>query len=214
MRSGSFLSLFPIIQFTLPIARSLGKNILSDLAGLLEDRRIKKVLYDAKPVLAFIRASENRKLNACNIFDLMLASQICWSGYYYLTPSGSPKNPWKKKIPDHSLAALAERHLGIILDGEGERCQRICRSIAASRYPGRAPRQKRFAEDCRSGIQSHFLPRGDGDLGNSSGLPSGQRNCRSKRKMRSAIWSGPCRMRPGRRALSQSRMTARGSATI
>jgi DNA polymerase-1 len=48
----------------------------------------------------------------------MLASQICWSGYYYLTPSGSPKNPWKKRIPDHSLASLAERHLGIILDVE------------------------------------------------------------------------------------------------
>jgi DNA polymerase I-like protein with 3'-5' exonuclease and polymerase domains len=97
----------------------LGKSIISDLAGILEDRKIKKVLYDAKPAVAFIRASENRKLNACNIFDLMLASQICWSGYYYLTPSGSLKNPWKKRIPDHSLASLAERHLGIILDVEG-----------------------------------------------------------------------------------------------
>ncbi|MHB8118761.1 MAG: DNA polymerase [Methanothrix sp.] len=97
-----------------------GLNILGDLAGLLENRRIKKVLYDALPSLAFIRASENRKLDACNLFDLMLASQICWSGYYYLTPSHSPKNPWKKNIPDHSLAALAERHLGVILDGENE----------------------------------------------------------------------------------------------
>ena len=96
----------------------LGKNILSDLAGLLENGRVKKVLYDAKLGFAFMRASENRKLNACNIFDLMLASQICWSGYYYLTPSNSPKNPWKKRIPDHGLAALAERHLGIILDWE------------------------------------------------------------------------------------------------
>lgn len=95
----------------------LGKTILSDLAGLLENRCIKKVLYDALPSLAFIRASENRKLDACNLFDLMLASQICWSGYYYLTPSHSPKNPWKKNNPDHSLAALVERHLGAILDG-------------------------------------------------------------------------------------------------
>ena len=99
----------------------LGNDILSDLAGLLENGRIKKVLYDAKPGLAFIRASENRKLNACNLFDLMLASQICWSGYYYLTPSNSPKNPWKKRIPDHGLAALAERHLGIILNLNGEK---------------------------------------------------------------------------------------------
>jgi DNA polymerase I-like protein with 3'-5' exonuclease and polymerase domains len=99
----------------------LGKNILSDLAGLLENGRIKKVLYDGKSDLAFIRAAENRMLNACNLFDLMLASQICWSGYYYLTPSNSPKNPWKKRIPDHGLAALAERHLGIILNLNGEK---------------------------------------------------------------------------------------------
>jgi DNA polymerase I-like protein with 3'-5' exonuclease and polymerase domains len=102
----------------------LGKSIISDLAKLL-DERIKKVLYDAKPILAFIRATENRRLFACNIFDLMLASQICWSGYYYLTPSGSSnsKNPWKKGIPDHSLGALAERHLGIVSDCVGSIAQ-------------------------------------------------------------------------------------------
>jgi DNA polymerase I len=91
------------------------------VARLLEDRRINKVLYDAKRALAFIRVSENRKLNACNIFDLRLASQICWSGYYYLTPSGSPKNPWKRRMADNSLASLAERHLGITLNSEGEK---------------------------------------------------------------------------------------------
>ncbi len=96
-----------------------GRRIISDVARLLEERRIKKVVYDAKRALAFIRVSENRKLNACNIFDLRLASQICWSGYYYLTPSGSPKNPWKRRMPDHSLGSLAERHLGVILKGEG-----------------------------------------------------------------------------------------------
>jgi hypothetical protein len=58
--------------------RETGLNILSDLAGLLENRRIKKVLYDALPALAFIRVSENRKLDARNLFDLKLASQICW----------------------------------------------------------------------------------------------------------------------------------------
>jgi len=98
----------------------LGKTIMGDLAGLLENKQIRKVVFDAKTALAFIRASVYRKLDACNLFDLMLASQICWSGYYYLTPSHSPKNPWKKNIPDHSLAALAERHLGVILDGENE----------------------------------------------------------------------------------------------
>jgi DNA polymerase I len=124
-----------LISLALPdksvyICQESGKNILSDLAGLLENRRIKKVLYDAMPCLAFIRASLNRKLNACNIFDLLLASQICWSGYYYLTPSNSPKNPWKKNIPDHSLAALAERHLGVILDGENETERRAAEESA------------------------------------------------------------------------------------
>jgi DNA polymerase I-like protein with 3'-5' exonuclease and polymerase domains len=97
----------------------LGKEIVFDLARLLEQKDIKKVIYDAKPVLAFIRASIGRKLDACNVFDLMLASQICWSGYQYLTPSHSAKNPWKRNTPDHSLASLAERHLGIILEGQG-----------------------------------------------------------------------------------------------
>jgi len=51
------------------------------------------------------------------IFEVLL--QICWSGYYYLTPSGNPKNPWTKRLVDHSLASLAERHLGIIQDIDG-----------------------------------------------------------------------------------------------
>ena len=97
----------------------LGKEIVSDLGRLLEQKEIKKIIYDARPALAFLRASVDRKLEVCNIFDLMLASQICWSGYQYLTASHSPKNAWKKNNPNHSLASLAERHLGIILDGEG-----------------------------------------------------------------------------------------------
>ncbi|OPY47287.1 MAG: DNA polymerase I [Methanosaeta sp. PtaU1.Bin016] len=94
----------------------LGHDILRDLAWLLENKKIRKVLYDAKFCISFVRASESRKLYAENIFDLLLASQICWSGYYELSPSSSPKNPWKKRAPDHSLAALAERHLGIRLN--------------------------------------------------------------------------------------------------
>ncbi|MEI8004433.1 MAG: hypothetical protein WCG94_08840, partial [Methanothrix sp.] len=117
--------------------QELGKKILGDLAGLLENRRIKKVLYDALPSLAFIRTSLNRKLNVYNIFDLMLASQICWSGYYYLTPSSSPKNSWKKSIPDHSLAALAKRHLGIVLGAEKSTAVacHVCCKFAVAPYP-------------------------------------------------------------------------------
>ena len=61
-----------IISLTLPKntvyladCLELGKSIIRDLARLLEDRTIKKVLYDAKLALAFIRASVDRKLNAC-----------------------------------------------------------------------------------------------------------------------------------------------------
>lgn len=90
-------------------------EILSSLACLLENSRIKKVLFDAKAAISFIRVAVNRKLFGRNLFDLMLATQICWSGFHYLTPSNSPKTPWKKQEPDHSLAALAERHLGIVL---------------------------------------------------------------------------------------------------
>lgn len=96
----------------------LKESIIGDLAGLLENGRIKKTLYDSKSVLSFIRARAGRKLSFRCIFDIMLASQICWSGYYYLTPSGNPKSPWAKRLVDHSLASLAERHLGIVLDEE------------------------------------------------------------------------------------------------
>ncbi len=99
------------------------ERVLSDLAGLLENGRITKVLYDSKSIISFIRARAARKLKFCRTFDLMLASQICWSGYYYLTPSGNQKNPWAKRLVDHSLASLAERHLGIILDKEGSSAQ-------------------------------------------------------------------------------------------
>jgi DNA polymerase-1 len=94
----------------------LGQIALHDLALLLEDSHVKKVIHDAKTALSFIRTSQGRKLKFKNIFDTMLASQLCWSGFYDLEPSNSPKNPWKKLIPDHSLEALAERHLGIILN--------------------------------------------------------------------------------------------------
>ena len=93
-----------------------GREIVDDLAVLVEDSQVKKVIYDAKVALSFVRAPQGRRLKFKNIFDIMLASQLCWSGFYDLVPSKSAKNPWKKRIPDHSLEALAERHLGIILD--------------------------------------------------------------------------------------------------
>lgn len=94
----------------------LGEKALDDLAALMEDDLIKKVIHNANFELSFIRASRKRRLKFKNIFDILLASQLCWSGYYDLMPSKSPKNPWKKRVPDHSLEALAERHLGLRLE--------------------------------------------------------------------------------------------------
>jgi DNA polymerase-1 len=46
----------------------------------------------------------------------MLASQVCWAGYFDLlkAPKAS-KNPWKTRLPEHNLKVLAERHLGLSL---------------------------------------------------------------------------------------------------
>jgi len=111
------------IQVTLPDNRvyiadllDFGEQILGDLARLMEDNEVKKVIHNANFELSFIRASQRRRLKSKNIFDILLASQLCWSGYYDLAPSKSPKNPWRKRVPDHGLQALAERHLGIILE--------------------------------------------------------------------------------------------------
>lgn len=93
----------------------LGESVIADLAELVEDEQVEKVMHDAKQDLSFIRVAALRRLKFKNIFDIMLASKICWSGYYYLSPSNSPKNPWKKKKPEHSLEALAERHLGVVM---------------------------------------------------------------------------------------------------
>jgi len=120
--SDPFTSRIRLAKLALPDGRicmadvfELGKRILDDLAALMEDGQVKKVIHNAKSDLSVIRASHGRRLKFKNVFDLMLASQVCWSGYYDLVLSNSPKNPWKKKLPDHSLKALAERHLGIAL---------------------------------------------------------------------------------------------------
>ncbi|MGA9098842.1 MAG: DNA polymerase, partial [Methanotrichaceae archaeon] len=112
-----------LIQLALPDNRiyvadifDLGDKALYNLAALIEDGQVKKVVHNGEAKLSFIRASQRRRLNVQNIFDTMLASQVCWAGFYNLVPSKSPKNPWKKKVPDHSLEALAERHLDILLD--------------------------------------------------------------------------------------------------
>jgi DNA polymerase-1 len=125
-----------LIQVALPDNRvyiadlpGLGERerILGGLAKLLEDNEVRKVIYNANFELSFIRASQMRRLKPKNIFDILLASQLCWSGYYDLAPSKSKKNPWRKRVPDHSLEALAERHLDIILERS---CQDLDWSIS------------------------------------------------------------------------------------
>ena len=96
-----------------------GATPLQDLASVCERSHIKKVGHNLKFDLSFIQASQGRRLKMSNLFDTMLASQVCWAGYYDLKKAPkATKNPFKKKTPEQSLKALAERHLGISLSKE------------------------------------------------------------------------------------------------
>ena len=102
------------------LAKHNGTNSpLEDLASLCERSDIKKVGHNLKFDLAFIQASQSRRLQFTNIFDTMLASQVCWAGLYRLEKAPrATKYPWKKVLPEHNLKALTERHLGLTLSKE------------------------------------------------------------------------------------------------
>jgi len=96
-----------------------GASPLQDLGQLSERSDIKKVGHNLKFDLAFIQASSSHRLRICNIFDTMLASQVCWAGYYDLEKAPkATKFPWRKKFPEQTLQALAERHLSLSLPKE------------------------------------------------------------------------------------------------
>jgi hypothetical protein len=93
-----------------------GATPLQDLGQLSERSHIKKVGHNLKFDLSFIQASQGRRLKMSNLFATMLASQVCWAGYYDLKKAPkATKNLFKKKTPEQSLKALAERHFGISL---------------------------------------------------------------------------------------------------
>jgi len=81
------------------------KEIVGHLFWLLGQRGIKKVIYNVGPALAIIREAAGRMIDTLNVFDLMLASQICWSGYYYLTPCGSFPIPGREMCPTTACPA-------------------------------------------------------------------------------------------------------------
>ncbi len=96
-----------------------GSSPLQDLGQLSERSEIKKVGHNLKFDLSFIQASQGRRLKMVNLFDTMLASQVCWAGYYDLKKAPkATKNPFTKKTPEQNLKALAERHLGVFLSKE------------------------------------------------------------------------------------------------
>lgn len=100
-------------------AFSISPTILEDLRKLIEDADVKKIGHNLKFDLSFIQASYSRRLKATNIFDTMLASQVSWAGFYELKPTlRKAKNPWKKVYSNHTLKALAQRHLGVDLEKE------------------------------------------------------------------------------------------------
>lgn len=92
---------------------------LDDLVELIERPDVKVVGHNLKFDLSFIQAPLKRRLRARNLFDTMLVSQVCWGGYFDLRRAErASKNPLKKVNPEHTLQALAERHLGIFLPKE------------------------------------------------------------------------------------------------
>ena len=96
-----------------------GASPLQDLAGIIENPAIKVVGHNLKFDLSFIQASQGRRLHMSNLFDTMLASQVCWAGLYLLKKAPkATKFPWKKVLPEHNLKAVAEEHLGISLSKE------------------------------------------------------------------------------------------------
>ena len=89
---------------------------LQDLGRLLEMSNVKVVGHNLKFDCSFIQASWGRRLKMVNLFDTMLASQVCWAGLYTLQKAPrATKFPWKKVNPEHNLKALAREHLGIDL---------------------------------------------------------------------------------------------------
>ncbi len=96
-----------------------GASPLQDLGQLSERSDIKKVGHNLKFDLAFIQASQGQRLHMSDLFDTMLASQVCWAGYFDLLKAPkATKNLWKQSQPEHNLKALAERHLGLSLSKE------------------------------------------------------------------------------------------------
>ena len=96
-----------------------GLSPLQDLGQLSERSDIKKVGHNLKFDLAFIQASQGQRLHMSDLFDTMLASQVCWAGYFDLLKAPkATKNLWKQSQPEHNLKALAERHLGLSLSKE------------------------------------------------------------------------------------------------
>lgn len=116
---------------------------LNNLCRLLSDPEVKKVLYDGRPLLSWIWNACGKRPRFRNVFDLLVASQISQAGFYDYVFSKSSRRPWTKKTLDHSLEALARRHLEIGLEigldkrhgkmakgGLGEDCRDVADRLA------------------------------------------------------------------------------------
>ncbi len=89
-RPGSVDQRIRLIQMALPDNRAYiadlliwetrREQFLGDLARLMEDNEVKKVVHNANFDLSFIRASQERRLKPKNIFDILLASQLSETG--------------------------------------------------------------------------------------------------------------------------------------
>lgn len=88
---------------------------MDTLLAMCEDSNIVKIFQNAKFDLSFIRAHAKRRVRYSNIYDTMLAEQVLMAGWSY--PYWDKKaNEMKKRMPEFSLAALVQKHLGWRMD--------------------------------------------------------------------------------------------------
>jgi DNA polymerase-1 len=93
------------------------REALEALAELVADPAVAKAGANLKFDLGFLRAALGRRLPAENLFDVVLASQLAWAGYYRLERTEkAAKRKLKEVYPAHDLASLCRRHLGVELD--------------------------------------------------------------------------------------------------
>jgi DNA polymerase I len=92
-------------------------EILDELLAMVEDSKSTKVFHNASFDLSFVRAHAKRRVRYSNIHDTMIGEQILTAGWS-LPYWDKKKNELRKRMPEYSLMALVQKHLGYKMDKE------------------------------------------------------------------------------------------------